>query len=213
MRELSHELRSPLTRLQAALALAAARNRLDAAEQSRVEREIGQMNKVIGEILRYAALDASVSMQIRLVRIDKLLKDLIDVEEIEARSAGCRLQLQTEANLEVAGDPELLQRAFENILRNAIRFAPQGSAVEIAAGRRADEVVVTIRDHGPGVAPHMLDKIFEPYVRAGSEAGGTGLGLAIVRRVIERHGGQVVAEICADGGLRMAARLPAAEFS
>ncbi len=213
MRELSHELRSPLTRLQAALALASARNRLGEAERQRVDNEISQMNRVIGEILRYSALDASISMQIRLVRIDRLLRRLVEVEEIEARSSNCRLALHTANNLEVAGDPELLQRAFENVLRNAIRYTPAGSTIDIDAGRDAGDIVVSIRDRGPGVPAAMLEKIFEPYARAGSDNSGTGLGLAIVKRVVERHEGNVRAEVCTDGGLRVTARIPAADFS
>ena len=213
MRELSHELRSPLTRLQAALALAAARNQLGKDEQRRVENEIAQMNKVIGEILRYSALDSSVSMKIRLVRIDRLLRRLVEVEEIEARSAGCSIELDSERDLEVAGDPELLNSALENILRNAIRYAPAGSVVSLKALRDGGDICVSIRDRGPGVDEDQLERIFEPYVRNGGDSGGTGLGLAIVQRVIERHGGSVYAECAAEGGLRMTARIPAADFS
>jgi two-component system sensor histidine kinase CpxA len=213
MRELSHELRSPLTRLQAALALAAARNQLGKDEQCRIENEIAQMNKVIGEILRYSALDSSVSMTIRLVRIDRLLRRLVEVEEIEARSAGCSIELDSERNLEVAGDPELLNSALENILRNAIRYAPAGSVVSLQALRDGGDICVTIRDRGPGVDEDQLERIFEPYVRNGGDSGGTGLGLAIVQRVIERHGGSVYAECAAEGGLTMTARIPAADFS
>ncbi len=213
MRELSHELRSPLTRLQAALTLAAARNKLGDDEHRRVDQEIAQMNKVIGEILRYSALDSSVSMQIKLVRIDRMLKKLVGVEEIEAQSAGCRIELDTERNLEVAGDPDLLNSAMENILRNAIRYAPSGSAVSIKARRIEGNINIYFRDHGPGVASEALEGIFEPYVRTSNDSSGTGLGLAIVKRVIVRHGGEVYAELCDDGGLRVVARIPAADFS
>jgi len=213
MRELSHELRSPLTRLQAALALAAARNQLGKDEQRRIENEIAQMNKVIGEILRYSALDSAISMKIRLVRIDRLLRRLVEVEEIEARSAGCSIELDSERNLEVAGDPELLNSALENILRNAIRYAPAGSVVSLQALRDGGDICVTIRDRGPGVDEDQLERIFEPYVRNGGDSGGTGLGLAIVQRVIERHGGSVYAECAAEGGLTMTARIPTADFS
>lgn len=213
MRELSHELRSPLTRLQAALTLASARNTMNEDERRRIENEIARMNKVIGDILRYSALDKSVSLQIRLVRMDRLLSRLVDVEEIEARSADCALQLVTERNLEVAGDPELLNSAFENIVRNAIRYSPAGSAITIRATHAADNIRVEITDEGPGVPADQLDRIFEPYAHAGDEQSGTGVGLAIVRRVIERHGGSVRAENVDTSGLRVIAKLPAADFS
>ena len=213
MRELSHELRSPLTRLQAALTLATARNNLSSDESERIENEIARMNKVIGDILRYSALDKSVSMQIRLVRIDRLLGRLVDVEEIEARSADCTLQLETERNLEVAGDPDLLHSAFENIVRNAIRYSPAGGVITIAAGIENGDIRVVIGDQGPGVAADQLERIFEPYAHAGDPQSGTGVGLAIVRRVMERHGGAVRAENAEAGGLRVVAQLPAADFS
>ncbi len=220
MRELSHELRSPLTRLQAALALAAARNKLGEEEQRRVDNEISQMNKVIGEILRYSALDNAARMQIRLIRLDRLLQQLVEVEEIEARSAGCEVRLQAQPDLEVAADRDLLNRALENILRNAIRFAPSGSVIDIEANRtnsggaaKAGEICVAIRDRGPGIPADQLERIFEPYVRVGNDSSGTGLGLAIVKRVIERHGGRVAAEVCPDGGLKISAWIPAADFS
>jgi len=213
MRELSHELRSPLTRLQAALTLATARNTMTGDERKRIENEIARMNKVIGDILRYSALDKSVSMQIRLVRLDRLLRRLVEVEEIEARSADCTLELESERNLEVAGDPDLLNSAFENIVRNAIRYSPAGGRIVIRAERTGANINVSIEDQGPGVAPDKLERIFEPYAHAGDPQSGTGVGLAIVRRVIERHGGSVCAENRAGAGLRLIAQIPAADFS
>ena len=221
MRELSHELRSPLTRLQAALALAAARNRLSEDEQRRVDNEISQMNKVIGEILRYSALDSSARMNIRLVRVDRLLQELIDVEEIEARSAECTLQLNAERNLEVVCDKDMLNSAFENVLRNAIRYAPAGSTIEIDArreesgdaGNKHADIRIAISDAGPGVPAEQQQRIFEPYVRVGNDASGTGLGLAIVQRVIERHGGRVRADRSKSGGLTVTVWIPAADFA
>ena len=221
MRELSHELRSPLTRLQAALALAAARNRLNEDEQRRVDHEITQMNKVIGEILRYSALDSSARMNIRLVRVDRLLRELIDLEELEAQSAKCTLHMKAERNLEVVCDKDMLNSAFENILRNAIRYAPAGSTVEVdacreesgdAEGRHAD-IRVTFSDSGPGVPSEQLQRIFEPYVRVGNDSNGTGLGLAIVKRVVERHGGRVHADRSEGGGLSVTVWIPAADFA
>lgn len=220
MRELSHELRSPLTRLQAALALATARNRLGEDEHQRVENEIKQMNKVIGEILRYSALDNSARMQIHLLRLDRLLKKLVEVEEIEAQTAGCELRLNTQPDLEVAADRDLLNSALENVLRNAIRYTPAGSVVDIKAWNDKtaspdgnSDICVSIRDRGPGVPSDQLERIFEPYVRVGNDSAGTGLGLAIVKRVIERHGGRVQAECCSDGGLKISVWIPAADFS
>lgn len=218
MREMSHELRSPLTRLQTALALALAHKRLQPAEHIRIEQEIARMNQVIGSILRYSSLNAAIRMQMRLVRIDELLTRVVEVEEIEASNQGCVLTLDTEKGLTVAGDPELLRSAFENILRNAIRFAPGGTKVELTAtAEDAQEdrwIIVRISDRGPGIPEAQLTQVFEPYARVtGGEANsGTGLGLAIVKRVIERHGGTVAASQRTGGGLTVTALLPAAQL-
>ncbi len=218
LREMSHELRSPLARLQAAIALAAERNSLEQGERARIDMEISRMNRVIGEILRYSSLEASVAPKRRLVRVGKLLRELVAVEEIEATGKGCSLKLNSDSDLTVVGDPELLQSGFENILRNAIRYAPKDSTVNLSA-RSPDidgNIVVKISDRGPGVAAEHLQSIFEPYfrIRSGNhDQDSTGLGLAIVKRVFERHAGQVFARNRYGGGLTVVVQIPGAELS
>lgn len=214
MAELSHELRSPLARLQAATALAAQRPGANPEEVARVDREIRRMDRVIGDLLRYARLGATGAVARRLVRLDGLVRELVQDEEIEARARGCGLEVRATPDLLVVGDPELLRSALENVLRNAIRFAPAGSQVRVDADRLgADAIGVTIADRGPGVPAGLLEQIFEPYFRAPGPAGtveGTGLGLAIARRVFEAHGGTVRAGPREGGGLRVDVQLPAA---
>ncbi|MBT8441279.1 MAG: HAMP domain-containing protein [Gammaproteobacteria bacterium] len=204
MQELSHELRAPLARLQAALALAGARNSLTMAEREQVDTEIGRMDKVIGELLRFSRLNTVDVVARRLIRLDALLTDLVETEKVESAARGCRLTLESDAALTMVGDPELLKRGFENILRNAIRFAPRGSEVELAARRGRKGISVTVSDRGPGVPEGYLEQIFEPFVRAPGVAEGgqsSGLGLAIARRVFELHDGSVEALARAGGGL------------
>ncbi len=213
MAELSHELRSPLARLQAATALAARRPGASPAETERVEREIRRMDRVIGDLLRFSRLGAAGTVAQRLVRLDVLVAELCRDEEIEARARHCELELRTGPELLVVGDPELLRSAVENILRNAIRYAPAGSRVEVRAGRSGDDIRLTVADRGPGVPAELLEKIFEPYFRVPGPAGpgeGAGLGLAIARRVFAAHGGSVRASLREGGGLLMEARLPVA---
>ena len=213
MAELSHELRSPLARLQAATVLAAQRPGASPAETARVEREILRMDRVIGDLLRYSRLGAAGTVARRLVRLDGLVADLCRDEEVEARARHCELQVRTGEELLVVGDPELLRSAFENILRNAIRYAPVGSCIEVGAGRVGDDIRFTVADRGPGVPAELLEQIFEPYFRVPGPAGpadGTGLGLAIARRVLAAHAGSVCASLREGGGLLMEARLPAA---
>jgi two-component system OmpR family sensor kinase len=222
MREMSHELRSPLARLHAAIALASERQALDNTVHDCIEQEIHRMNRVIGEMLSYASLDATVSNKNRLMRLDRLLRDLIRVEELEAQNHGCKLVLESQTDLTVLGNPDLLTSGFENILRNAIRYAPVHSAVTITARREpgqqkdSSNIVVAISDCGPGVPAGQLDTIFEPYVRVSSgdhHHDSTGLGLAIVRRVIQLHNGSVTASNLPTGGLTVTVTIPAVNLS
>jgi len=209
MGELSHELRSPLARLQAALALVAHRGSVGAGEVQRIEAEIGRMDRVIGDLLKFSRLDAATPVQRRLVRLDELLQALVRDEELEAGSRGCRLELLATPGPPVVGDPELLRTATENVLRNAIRYAPPGSAVLIEVLRDAEWQRVRISDRGPGVPAPFLERIFDPYVRVPDGSEGTGLGLAIARRVAEAHGGKVGASLRDGGGLQVELQLPA----
>ncbi|MCL4790848.1 MAG: HAMP domain-containing histidine kinase [Gammaproteobacteria bacterium] len=216
MGELSHELRSPLARLQAALALAEHRQSIGTTERERIEQEIQRMNLIIGDLLRFSRLDAAAAIVRRLVRLDTLLAELLRDEEIEAAAHPCRLALSAAPGLEMIGDPQLLRSGFENIVRNAIRHAPPDSVVDVAARRNGRRLHVDIMDRGPGVSPELLTRIFDPYVRAPKSAddtSGTGLGLAIARRVFEVHGGSVVATPRAGGGLTVSVELPAAELN
>ena len=213
MSELSHELRSPLARLQAALALAAHHGSIGAGELRRIDDEVRRIDRVIGDLLKFSRLDAAAPIQQRLVRLDELLQVLVRDEELEAAGRGCRLELRALSGEPVVGDPELLRSGFENILRNAIRYAPADSAVSVDVARAGDEYAVTIADRGPGVPPAYLERIFEPYVRVPDSTGGTGLGLAIARRVFEAHGGSVAASLREGGGLSVCVRLPAVQVT
>jgi len=216
MAELSHELRSPLARLQAAIALAGQRAGTNPAELQRMEREIRRMDRVIGDLLRFSRLGTSASIARHLIRLEQLIGELGHDEEVEARARQCQLGIRTENELLVVGDPELLRSGFENILRNAIRYSPPGACVDMQARRGGDEIDVTIADRGPGVPPEFLTRLFEPYFRVPGSAGnteGTGLGLAIARRVFEAHGGTIRALPREGGGLVMKVTLPAAQLS
>ncbi len=219
--EMSHELRSPLARLQAAIELAAERNESPVSERGQIELEIARMNRVIGEMLRYSSLDNQVTIKQQLLRVNRRLQDIVATEQVEASNAGCELQLDAEPDLTIIGDPELISRGFENIIRNAIRFAPAGSRVSIQAWRESDaagqpQIAITVKDSGPGIDAEQLQRVFEPYVKlnAGQNSQpSTGLGLAIVKRVVERHHGSVTADNRDGGGLCVTVRLPAAELS
>jgi signal transduction histidine kinase len=207
MGELSHALRSPLARLQAALALP--------NHRERAEHEIARLDRVIGALLRLSRLEAAPDMARRIVRIDDLLAALVRDEELEARGRQVRLELHAEADLAVVGDPELLHSACENLLRNAIRYTQAGTSVEIHAKHDGAQVRIFIEDRGPGVPRDYLARIFDRWVRVPDvpgDPGGTGLGLAIARRVFELHDGSLEAALREGGGLSMRARLPRAQL-
>lgn len=216
MQEMSHELRSPLARLQASLALASHRHKLGDTEHEQIEREVRSIDKTIGEMLRFSRLDTPAAIVHRIIRVGKLLRELVAVEEIEAQARGCRLALTSEPDLQIIGDPDLLRSGFENILRNAIRYAPAGSCVELTAKKHGARICVQISDRGPGIPAQYLDRIFEPFFRIKNnvaDTSGSGLGLAIAQRAFEVLGGSVAAAQRAGGGLTFTITLPAADLT
>ncbi|MBW4053659.1 MAG: HAMP domain-containing protein [Proteobacteria bacterium] len=217
LRDVSHELRSPLTRLQLALSLA---RRDDAGTQrqlTRIALEADRLEQLIARILKLVRLErpASAFEQVP-VNIGNLLESIAQDVAIEADARECTVSVHAESELEVGGDPELLRSAFENVIRNAVRYGPPGSAVVVTAGKR-DSIEVAVRDHGPGVPEKDLKLIFEPFYRVDAArdraGGGEGLGLAIAARAITLHGGSIEAHNVPGGGLEVAMRLPALQSS
>lgn len=216
MQEMSHELRSPLARLQASLALAAHREKFGETEREQIESEVRRIDQTIGEMLRFSRLEAPAAIVHRLIRVGKLLRDLVETAQVEAKAKNCRLELTSESNLQVIGDLDLLRSGFENILRNAIRYAPTDSCVELTVNKKGTSIVILISDRGPGIPDQYLDRIFEPFFRVKSgiaDASGSGLGLAIAKRAFEVMGGSINAAPRAGGGLTFTIILPAAELA
>lgn len=218
LRDVSHELRSPLARLQAALGLARRRAEGRAtSELNRIEREAERLNELIGEVLSLARLASSDGDLERVeVNLAAVVESVAADARFEAEQNGRRLELKTCESLTVIGSAQLLHRAIENVVRNAVRYTSKGSAVELALDRAGDGpyAVVSVRDHGPGIDEALIDKIFEPFFRASDarerESGGHGLGLAIARRAVELHGGSITARNEPEGGLNVRIRLPLA---
>jgi two-component system sensor histidine kinase CpxA len=213
LRDVSHELRSPLTRLQLALSLA--RREAGGVERqlTRIECEADRLEQLIARILKLVRLERPASaFQGVAVDVGKLLEMIAHDVAIEAEAHGCSVSVHADEGLEVAGDPELLRSAFENVIRNAVRYGPSGSVVAITAGRR-DGIDIAVRDHGPGVPEKDLKLIFEPFYRVDPArdraVGGEGLGLAIAARALAVHGGSIDAHNAPGGGLEVAMRLPA----
>ena len=195
--DISHELRSPLARLGVAVELA--RTGPDrAAALDRIAKESERLNALVGELLQVTRAEADpTTLRRDPLRLDELVKDVVESSAIEAQARGCALQFNASPPVEFRGDAELLRRAVENVVRNAIRHAPGGTAVEVSLEATGARAVVRVRDHGPGVPEEALERIFDAFYRLEDDrnrsSGGAGLGLAIARRAVILHQGRIQA--------------------
>jgi len=211
LQDISHELRSPLARLSFAAELTRTAEDRDAAA-ARMKREIERLTSLVGALVEVTRVEGDPSSR-RLEDVDlrRLVADVLDAGRVEADARACRLDFEDGGPLTVRGDRELLRRAVDNVLRNAIRYAPEGSGIDVRLASADGKASLTVRDYGPGVPMDMLDKIFQPFFRADgsrdSQTGGVGLGLAIARRAIAAHHGSIAAEN-AGPGLRVRMELP-----
>jgi two-component system sensor histidine kinase CpxA len=174
-------------------------------QHSRIERDLERMNALIEEVIRLARLaSAPTSFQMEDVDLGALLDEIVDDVSPEAKVNGQEIRL-SETRLVLRGNPEMLRRAIENVVRNAIRFSCPGTPIEISLGQEGESAVLRVRDCGPGVPEVDLTRIFDPFYRVSvareREVGGTGLGLAITARVMSLHGGHASAGNHPDGGL------------
>ncbi len=220
LRDVSHELRSPLARLQLALSLARRDDNPAERHLARIACEADRLEQLIARTLKLARLERPTSsLERKRVEIGELLKTIVDDVAIEADAHGCIVSLQSEGGLEISGDLELLRSSFENIIRNAVRYSPAGAQVGITARRmhttaaQAEECVeVIVYDHGPGVPDKDLELIFEPFYRVDAArdraGGGEGLGLAIAARAVALHNGAIEARNRQNGGLVVSVVLP-----
>jgi len=210
--DISHELRSPLARLNVALALA--RQRTGPGAESaldRIDLEANRLNDLIGELLTIARLEAGDDSRQKLpIHMAEMLQEICSDADFEAQSRNCSVNGVIGCDPVVIGSPTLLHSAIENVVRNGTRYTREGTAVEVCL-ERADttiqhEAIIRVADSGPGVPEESLSKIFRPFYRIddarGRQTGGVGLGLAITDRVVRLHGGTVHAENRSEGGKR-----------
>ena len=214
LHDVSHELRSPLARLQAATDLLAQQPERAVEFIERIERESARMDRLVGELLTLARLDAGIAPRQReRVELAELVANVAEDAAFEGRQRGCRIVTEGDGGAVLHGDRELLHRALENVVRNALRHSPDGGLVRITSriGSQPGWLEIRVDDEGPGVPEAELEQIFAPFVRsAGAQAqAGYGLGLAITRRVMDLHGGRARAENRAGGGLSVRLMLPA----
>lgn len=213
--DLSHELRSPLGRMRAAMGLIRQDPSEAGAMVERIDREIERLDGLVNELLTLHRLEAGASHQ-RNDQIDliELLQGIAEDAGFEAASTGRRLILKASGHFVAQVDGELLYRAFENVIRNAIKFTAPDTAIEVSASVFTDEsgrrLKVSVADRGPGASDALLKAMFDPFVRGdnGTQGVGHGLGLAIARRAVRAHGGDIAARRREGGGLVVDIVLP-----
>lgn len=214
MRDVSHELRSPLARLQALVSIAGQRaGETDAAQLERMEREIERLDELIGEILTYSRLEAQDHVVRQPTDVVDLVRNIVLDAAIETQGADKQIRLDAPETLLLELDSGLIQRAVDNVIRNAVRYTRDGTAVTVRVVAAAGGVRITVQDQGPGVPLDALDLIFEPFYRVSdarsTRSGSGGIGLAIAKRSILLHGGSILARNRDGDGLCIEIVLPA----
>ena len=197
LQDISHELRSPLARLSFGVELVRTADDREGAV-ARLKKEIDRLTHLVGGLLQVTRVEGDpASLKQEVFSLNGLLLELAADVAIEADVRGCHLVVKEEEQITVRADHELLRRAVENILRNAIRHAPEGTAIEMKLDCQPSTVSITVRDYGPGVPEEMLSSIFKPFFRVDSSrdsaSGGVGLGLAIAKSAIALHRGNLSA--------------------
>jgi len=210
LRNISHELRSPLTRLRLSLELA--RDKHSSSQNpgfNRIEKEIDRLNEMIGSILEISRVKAVAEKKKSKADLKDIISSVVSGANLEATAAGVEIDNRVD-NYEIFGDPELLSSAFENIIRNGIRYAK--TKVIINPIIKDEGIILNISDDGDGTPEDHLEKIFIPFHRVQSDrdrkTGGTGLGLAITKAIVESHKGNIYAFNNMDGGLTISVKLP-----
>jgi len=214
LRDLSHELRSPLSRLVVALELA--RNTAGEAAQDELDRialEGERLNQLIGEVLTLARFDeGAIQPALQTLDLSALLQAMVEDARFEAEAAGRSVALQLQSDVMLMGDRTWLGRALDNVLRNAVRHTDPATTIEVDLQVDAAWLEIHIRDHGAGVPEASLNELFKPFVRLDQsrsrDSGGHGVGLAIAHRVVEMHGGHISARNAEGGGLLVTLKLP-----
>jgi len=213
LREVSHELRSPLARLQAATGLMRQQaGNADNANLDRIEQEAETLNHMIGQILAFARLESLERVTREPTDVAELVSEVVANARFEAQTLGRDVTFQAPKHVEAELDPALIQSAIDNVVRNAVQHSEQLTTVTLAAA--PDSIQITVSDDGPGAPAENLDRLFELFFTAApsnsADGQGAGIGLAIARRVVDLHGGSVVARNRVDGsGLEVSISLPA----
>lgn len=209
--DISHELRSPLARLKFAIKLA--RTSPDPASAlERIERDVNRIASLVADIVEINVVEDDPALQDkREICIRDIINEVVRDCGLEADARGCVIQVSGDLCGQVHGNPELLRRAVENVLRNAIRYSPEKSSIELSIHENERDANIVVRDFGPGVPDSAMARIFDPFFRVeearNTNGGGSGLGLSIAKRAVHLHHGSIRAEN-ATPGLRVIIAIP-----
>ena len=216
--DVSHELRSPLARLTVAAGLARREASADAGEYfDRINKEAARLDRLIEQLLTLARIESGVDDELRgIIDLTEVVQEVVGDGDFEARAAGKRVTLIAADPVRLNGRADLLRSAVENVVRNAIRYTPPGSNVDVELRRNGRETEpharLTVRDYGPGVDASAGADMFRRFWRADPSAAdtadGAGLGLAIADSVVRVHGGTIGAGNADTGGLLVTIDLP-----
>jgi two-component system sensor histidine kinase CpxA len=214
LRDISHELRSPLARMRLALGLARQPTGDLQRQLDRLELEIERLDALISQVLKLARLHGHDALFEReSVDLDEVIEEVVRDARFEGAAKNCRIEIKGLARATVHGNRELLRSAIENVLRNAVRYSPSEAAVEVSVERSGAGLCILIGDRGPGVPASDLERIFEPFYRVAEsrdrDSGGEGIGLAITSQVLKAHGGAARAANRPGGGFEVQLELPA----
>ncbi len=212
--DISHELRSPLARLQVAVELL--QKKIPAAEQpmlARIENEVARINSLIEEVLQFSRLESgNYRGERKQINLNDILEHICNDANFEGKARNCTVKLTMAGDVNISGIEQLIGRAIENVLRNALKYSPQNSQVDVDLQLKDNLAIISIADTGPGILPGEIDKVFEMFYRCAEDrnrsTGGNGLGLAIARHAIMLHNGKISLKNRNNGGLLATIAIP-----
>jgi len=211
--DISHELRSPLARMNVALEIAKGKaNPETQTILERIEKESNRLNEMISKLLILSKLESGAQeLEKQSVNLRKIVEEIVADADFEAQAKDKSVKITEIENSRFLGSENLVRSAIENVLRNAVRYTDEKTAVEVSLKNLNGDAVIDIKDHGGGVPENELENLFRPFYRVGEarerKSGGVGLGLAIAQRAVFAHKGTIRAENV-DDGLRVEIKLP-----
>jgi two-component system sensor histidine kinase CpxA len=212
LRDVSHELRSPLARIQVAASLS--QQKYGAREEfDRIESEVERLNNLIEDLISLSRLKNRSALKRENIELRSLLGNIIGDANFEFQQTGQTCELAGDLAATVNADRDLLSSLFENVIRNGLRYSPEREVLAVRISALPGLVRITFTDKGPGVNPSELERIFDPFYRAddarSTSNGHHGIGLALARAIVEVHGGNISARNRDSGGLEISLEFPA----